>query len=77
MGKLKDFSHSKVLPTLMLGPPKQRDLDRCVLVSLDRLVPPHHVYRHLERTLDLSFVRECVVRGRRGSGVCLNRLVCA
>jgi transposase len=44
----------------MLGPPKERDLARCVLVSLDRLVPSHHFYRHLERTLDLSFVRKLV-----------------
>jgi hypothetical protein len=29
-------------------------------VSLDDLVPPDHVYRHLERTLDLAFVRELV-----------------
>src|SRR3954454_6753538 len=38
----------------MLGPPKKRELDRSVLVSLERLVPPDHFYRHL----DLSFVRD-------------------
>jgi hypothetical protein len=27
-------------------------------VSLEDLVPPDHFYRHLERTLDLTFVRE-------------------
>ena len=32
----------------MLGPPKARCLDRPVLVSLERLVPPGHFYRHLE-----------------------------
>jgi transposase len=42
----------------MLGPPKARCLDRPVLVSLEALVPPGHFYRHLEATLDLSFVRE-------------------
>ncbi len=31
-------------------------------VSLDALVPPDHFYRHLERTLDLTFVRD-LVRG--------------
>src|SRR5215212_772539 len=29
-------------------------------VSLDDLVPANHFYRHLERTLDLSFVRDLV-----------------
>ena len=31
-------------------------------VSLDALVPPNHFYRHLERSLDLGFVRD-LVRG--------------
>jgi hypothetical protein len=44
---------SKSLPARMLGPPKARDLDRSVLVSLERLIPPDHFYRHLEATLDL------------------------
>jgi len=44
----------------MLGPSKARDLDRAVVVSLDQLVPANHFYRHLERELDLSFVREWV-----------------
>jgi transposase len=44
----------------MLGPPKKRELDRSVLVSLERLVPADHFYRHLEATLDLSFVRAWV-----------------
>ena len=42
----------------MLGPEKARALDRPVLVSLEALVPRDHFYRHLERRLDLSFVRE-------------------
>jgi transposase len=29
-------------------------------VTLEDLVPPHHFYRHLERTLDLGFVRDLV-----------------
>jgi transposase len=55
----------------MLGPPKARCLDRPVLVSLEALVPPGHFYRHLEASLDLSFVRDWVAdrysaRGRPG-----------
>ena len=34
-------------------------------VSLEDLVPPDHFYRHVERTLDLTFVRDLVKRGRR------------
>ena len=44
----------------MLGPPKGRELDRSVLVSLERLVPDDHFYRHLDAALDLSFVRDWV-----------------
>jgi transposase len=44
----------------MLGPPKVRRVDRPVLVSLEACVPPGHFYRHLEATLDLSFVRDLV-----------------
>ena len=42
----------------MLGPPKLRRLDEPIGVSLEELVPQDHFYRHLEDTLDLSFVRE-------------------
>lgn len=41
----------------MLGPPKSRDLDRPVLISVESAVPNDHFYRHLHRVLDLSFVR--------------------
>ena len=55
----------------MLGPPKSRDLDRLVLLSLEACVPKGHFYRHLERALDLSFVRElaadCYASGGRPS----------
>ncbi len=52
----------------MLGPPKLRALDQPVLVSLERLVPADHFYRHLDAALDLSFVREWVADryGERG-----------
>ena len=44
----------------MLGPPKRRCLDRPIAVSLDDLVPTDNFYRHLDATLDLTFVREWV-----------------
>lgn len=44
----------------VLGPTKERSLDRSILVSLEALIPPDHFYRHLDATLDLSFVREWV-----------------
>jgi transposase len=47
----------------MLGSPKARHVDRPVLVSLEVCVPPDHFYRHLETTLDLSFVRQLVHDG--------------
>ena len=53
----------------MLGPPKTRDLDRPVIISLDAVVPHDHFYRHLHRLLDLSFVRDlaadCYATGGR------------
>src|SRR5918911_987866 len=44
----------------MLGPIKPRRVDRLVAASLDALVPADHFYRHLERALDLGFVRDLV-----------------
>jgi transposase len=44
----------------MLGPSKVCDRDRPVPVSLDLLVPADNVYRQLDTTLDLSFVRDRV-----------------
>jgi transposase len=44
----------------MLGPSKQRDLDRPAIVSLERLVPSNNFYRHLDAALNLSFVRSWV-----------------
>jgi len=52
----------------MLGPPKSRDLDEPILVSLEDLVPWSHFYRHLERTLDLIFVRDLVRETYAGIG---------
>jgi transposase len=39
---------------------KARVFQPMVNVSLEELVPANHFYRHLERTLDLSFVRDLV-----------------
>ena len=44
----------------MLGPPKRRSVGQRITVSLEQLVPADHFYRHLDATLDLSFVREWV-----------------
>ena len=46
----------------MLGPAKPRRLDEPIAVSLEELVPPSNFYRHLDRALDLGFVRD-LVRG--------------
>jgi transposase len=47
---------------------KQRSFAPLVNVSLEELVPHDHFYRHLERTLDLSFVREFVQETYAGAG---------
>src|SRR5881275_1420006 len=39
---------------------KERHFAPLINVSLEELVPADHFYRHLERSLDLSFVREFV-----------------
>jgi len=44
----------------MLGPVKVRNLDRPVLIAIESAVPKDHLYRHLHRVLDLSFVRDLV-----------------
>src|SRR5947209_5702013 len=47
---------------------KARHFTPLVNVSLEDLVPADHFYRHLERTLDLSFVREFVQQTYAGKG---------
>jgi transposase len=56
LGAVPNVSH--VRERIMLGPAKPRHLDQPIAVSLEALVPTNHFYRHLEATLDLSFVRE-------------------
>ena len=55
----------------MLGPPKVCSLDQPVAISLEASVPKDHFYRHLDATLDLSFVRawvaDCYAAGGRPS----------
>jgi transposase len=36
---------------------KERHFAQLITVSLEELVPADHFYRHLQRTLDLTFVR--------------------
>ena len=47
---------------------KERAFGPLPPVSLDDLVPPDHFYRHLERTLDLGFVRDLVKDAYAGIG---------
>src|ERR1700724_1271568 len=47
---------------------KERYFAPLIHVSLEALVPTDHFYRHLERTLDLSFVREFVQETYAGGG---------
>ncbi len=47
---------------------KERSFAPLIHVSLEELVPHDHFYRHLERTLDLSFVREFVQETYAGRG---------
>ena len=47
---------------------KERSFAPLVNVSLEDLVPADHFYRHLERPLDLSFVREFVQQTYAGGG---------
>src|SRR6266480_4586390 len=56
--KNKVFSRLKGVSTMMGT--KERSFAPLINVSLAELVPSDHFYRHLERTLDLSFVREFV-----------------
>src|SRR2546422_6169024 len=47
---------------------KERTCAPLINISLEELVPQDHFYRHLERTLDLSFVREFVQQTYAGGG---------
>src|SRR5437868_8036047 len=47
---------------------KMRNFAPLINVSLEELVPHDHFYRHLEQTLDLSFVREFVQQTYAGGG---------
>jgi transposase len=53
--------------SIMMGK-KERSVTPLINVSLEDLVPADHFYRHLERTLDLSFVRESVEQTYAGGG---------
>jgi transposase len=47
---------------------KERHFAPLMHVSLEELVPHEHFYRHLERSLDLSFVRKFVQEKYAGKG---------
>jgi transposase len=47
---------------------KVRHFAPLINISLEDLVPAEHFYRHLDRTLDLSFVREFVRETYAGGG---------
>ncbi len=47
---------------------KERHFAPLINVSVEQLVPQDHFYRHLDRTLDLSFVRELVHETYAGGG---------
>jgi transposase len=47
---------------------KKRHFAPLIHTSLEELVPQDHFYRHLDRTLDLSFVREFVQETYAGAG---------
>ena len=47
---------------------KMRNFAPLINVSLEELVPHDHFYRHLEKVLDLSFVREFVQETYAGKG---------
>ena len=47
---------------------KERHFAPLIQISLEELVPKDHFYRHLERTLDLSFVRKFVQTTYAGGG---------
>jgi len=47
---------------------KERHYAPLIHVSLEELVPKDHFYRHLERSLDLSFVYEFVKETYAGGG---------
>jgi transposase len=52
---------------IMMGT-RKRSFAPLVQVRLEDLVPADHFYRHLERTLDLSFVREFVQKSYADAG---------
>src|SRR5437016_9022630 len=47
---------------------KERHFAPLINISVEQLVPQDHFYRHLESTLDLSFVREFVQKTYAGGG---------
>jgi hypothetical protein len=59
-GGKKERVFSRLKGACMMMGTKERRFAPLINMSLEELVPQDHFYRHLERTLDLSFVREFV-----------------
>src|SRR5438309_1990648 len=59
-GGRKERVSSRLKGASMMMGTKERNFAPLINVSLEELVPQDHFYRHLERMLDLSFVREFV-----------------
>jgi transposase len=47
---------------------KEQHFAPLINVSVEQLVPQDHFYRHVERRLDMSFVREFVAKTYAGGG---------
>lgn len=47
---------------------KERNIAPHIQMSLEELVPHDHFYRHVEKSLDLSFVRDLVQKMYAGCG---------
>jgi transposase len=67
-GGRKERVFSRLRGASMMMGTKERSFAPLIQVSLEELVPQDHFYRHLERTLDLSFVREFVHETYAGGG---------
>src|SRR5437588_8526795 len=67
-GRSKERVSSRLRGARIMMGTKERSFAPLINVSLEELVPQDHFYRHVERTLDLSFVRELVHQTYVGGG---------
>src|SRR5262249_37701956 len=64
---LPKVQYAKGEATSMMGQ-KERRFAPLINVSIEELVPHDHFYRHLDKSLDLSFIRELVHETHAGGG---------